>query len=346
MVAYLLILSLVLLWITLEKHAVNRKSFWTPLFLLSIFPGMRSYSVGTDSGAYSKYFRQELPLYNYSFSESSEYGFQLLQYIILYFTYNYFWLFFSTALIAVFLNLKVLTKLSVNYVFSVLFYITLGSYTFIFNGIRQGLSMAIFVVAIPYFLQKKLLPYISIVLLASLFHRSALVMIPIYFVAHLNIKDIYKIVLSFFSSLIASSVVIAYLAANNPRYKIYTNEVDNAGGYLTLGFYACLSILLYIIKYLTKINDLNFNRLLLFYTVGIASVIPLAFLGTDPSGPQRIIYYYTWALALLLPHALCKLNNLFFYSTAIVFSVIFFVLTVNRFGNLTPYVINPLFKIF
>lgn len=345
MLPYLIVISLVLFWMALEKYSIHRKSFWIPLFILSLFPGMRSYLVGTDSGAYSKIYRQELPIYNFSFSENSEYGFQLIRYFILFFTHNYFWLFFITSLIMVFLNLKVLKKLSINYPLSVFFFITLGSYTFIFNGIRQALSMAIFTLAIPYLLQQRFLPYVLIVFLASLFHRSALVMIPIYLLTNLRIGTFYKVALSFFISLFGSSVVITYLAANNPRYKIYTKEVDNAGGYLTLGFYTSIALLLYIIKYIKSVDSPQFNKLLMFYTVGVASVIPLAFLGTDPSGPQRIIYYYTWALSLLLPHALYRLNHLIFYSAAVVFSIIFFILTTNRFGNLTPYTINPLFKL-
>lgn len=346
MIPYLLVLSFVILWMTIEKLAVNRRSFWVPLFLLSLFPGMRSYFVGTDSGKYSLNYRLEIPIYNYSFNESKEYGFQLLQYIILHFTYNYFWFFFITSIITVYLNLKVLRKLSVNYTLAVFFFITLGSYTFIFNGIRQALSMAIFALAVPYFLEKKWLPYFVIVLLASSFHRSALVMIPMYFLANLNIKSIYKVLISFFGSLIGSSIIISYLASVNPRYEVYTHESENAGGYVTLSFYTSIAILLYILKHFKKIHDPRFEQLLLFYAIGVASVIPIAFLGADPSGPQRIVYYYTWSLALLLPYVLYKLNHIFFYSTAIFFSIIFFILTTNRFGNFTPYTINPLFKIF
>lgn len=346
MLPYLLVLLSVVFWIYLEKTAVNRRSFWIPLLALTFFAAMRSNRVGTDSWKYTFNYTSETPVDNIEFNPLVEPGYQIIDHLTLNFTHNYFWIFLITSLIVVFFNLRVLRAYSSNYALSVWFFITLGSYAFIFNGIRQGLAMAVSVLAIPYLLQKKLLPYLILIAIAFLFHRSALIMIPIYVVVHLNIKDFYKVLLSFLASLFGSQLVISYLAENNPRYEVYTEEVGNAGGYMTLGFYTSIAILLYIIKYIKNINNSYFNLLLIFYTVGTVSIIPVALLGSDPSGPQRVIYYFTWALALLLPYALNKLNHLLFYFAAIIFSISFFILTTSRFGNLVPYIINPLFKIF
>ena len=49
MLPYLLVLSLVIFWIVLEKKSLNRTSFWLPLIILTVFAGLRSYRVGTDN---------------------------------------------------------------------------------------------------------------------------------------------------------------------------------------------------------------------------------------------------------------------------------------------------------
>ena len=69
MLPYLLVLSFVIFWIVLEKQALNRKSFWVPLIVLSLFAGIRSFRVGTDSWNYTRDFRSSLDVYNFQFNE-------------------------------------------------------------------------------------------------------------------------------------------------------------------------------------------------------------------------------------------------------------------------------------
>lgn len=345
MLPYLLMLFFVLFWIFLEHKAINRRSFLIPLLAVSLFAGARSTRVGTDSWKYALDFVNEVPISNISINENIEPGYNALRLLILSNTHNYFWLFFITAFIICYCFLRTLKKYSDNYLFSILFFITLGTYSFVFNGIRQGLAMGVFSLATPYILNKRVLPYIIIVIFASLFHKSALVLLPFYFLATSNIKDYQKVIISFTASAVASSAILRYLASNNPRYELYTEQVENAGGYLILSFYVGIAAILYAFKYLYKVKDQNFNRLLVFYTIGVVSIIPLALLGTEPSGPQRLIYYFVWLLSLLIPYSLRHLNNKFYYFLALILSIIFFVLTTTRFGNLTPYTLNPIFKV-
>lgn len=346
MLPYVLMLLLVMFWVLIEKKSINRNSFWVPLLILSLFAGVRSSQVGTDSWKYAIDFLNTTYIDGFRFSEYKEPGYYAIKYLISRFTQNYFWLFFTVALIINSCYLRILKRYSTNYLFSILFLITLGTYAFIFNGMRQGIAMAILALALPYLLQKKLIPYLIIVSVASTFHITALSMVFFYFLTHIDIKNIYKIIISFVISLVSSSIIISYLASSNPRYEVYTEESENPGGYLTLSFYAVLALFLYFVKYLYRIKNQEFDTLLTFYSVGVVSIIPLALLGTNPSGPQRLIYYFTWILALLLPIALKNINNKLVYLGTFVLSIIFFVLTTSRFGNLTPYIINPIFEIF
>lgn len=344
MLPYLFILSCVIFWIVLEKKAIGRKSFWVPLIALALFAGIRSHRVGTDSWSYTRKFRYELPIENYEFNDFVELGYQVLEYFLLSITHNYFWLFFLTALLVVGCHLLIAKKYSLDYPLSIIIFFTLGSYIFFFNGLRQGLAMAIITLATPYFLEKKLYKFLMVIVVASLFHKSALLMIPIYFLANLNISSFYKILISFIASLIISRVVIVELAATNYRYETYTQESEDPGGFMILGFYVAIGLLLYIIKYFYKIEDKIYSKLLVFYAIGIAFMIPIAMLKTNPSGPQRLIYYFTWALILLIPISLKYINNKLVYVTSIALAVVFFILTTSKFGNLTPYMINPIFE--
>jgi hypothetical protein len=48
-----------------EKYSLNRRAFWVPVLALSLFAGIRSYRVGTDTGAYvSNYISNLNPLFS------------------------------------------------------------------------------------------------------------------------------------------------------------------------------------------------------------------------------------------------------------------------------------------
>lgn len=346
MFPYLLIISVVMFWIALEKKSLNRISFWIPLILLGSFAGFRSYRVGTDTANYTRNFNSQLNVEYFIFNKDVEFGYQLLEYALLSMTNHYFWLLTITSFIIVYCYLNVIKKYSVDYWFSVFLFITLGIYTFSFNGLRQGLAMAIFTLAIPYLLEKKFIRYLSVCILASLFHITALFIIPFYFIVNLRVKPIYKVLVTFLGSLLLSGFLVSYISSTNDRYGGYAKVSEEAGGFLTLGFYTVIMISAIFVSYLYKIKDKNFQKLLTFYASGVVFIIPLAMLGTNPSGPQRFLAYFTWTLVLIIPVVFKKINNAYLYVATISMFLIYFILTTSIFSNLSPYTINPMFKVF
>ncbi|MFX6505652.1 EpsG family protein [Acinetobacter baumannii] len=346
MTPYFFILGLVIFWICLEKIALYRKAFWVPLLLLSIFAGVRSNRVGTDSGTYTSTFQLNLDPDYYEFNPDIEVGYQYFEYLLLNFTHHYFWLFLITAFLTCFCYLRVIKKYSQDYIFSVFLFITLGVYTFFFNGLRQGIAMAIFTLALPYLLEKKFTIYLVICGFASLIHISALFMVPFYFLVNLNIKLIYKIFFVFLLSIIFSQLVIRYFSESNKRYEVYAEFTDESGGLLVLSFYFILLIFIYVMKKIYNIKDAFFQKTFEFYALGIAFLIPVAMLGTAASGPQRLLSYFTWVLVLILPYIFLRINNKIIKYIFSILMIVFFYLTTSRFSNLTPYILNPIFEVF
>ena len=346
MLPYLLLLSFIMFWIFLEKKSLNRDAFWVPFFALVLFASFRNYLVGTDTGTYIKNFVNQLDYNYFSFRDGVELGYQLIEYFLLRITHNYFWLFFVTSFIVVFCYLYIFRKNSKDYITSVFIFITLGTYTFFFNGLRQGLAMAVFAFAIPYLITRNFYKYFLICIFASFFHTTALLMVPFYLLVNLNFKLLYKLVATFFGSFILSKYLIAYIASTNERYESYTQTSENSGGLLTLGFYVIMLVILYISSYIYKIKDKEFIQIFAFYALGVTFMIPIALLESNPSGPQRLLPYFTWTLALILPFLYKKINNNYIYIASFVLGLIYFYLTTSRFSNLTPYTINPIFEIF
>ena len=206
--------------------------------------------------------------------------------------------------------------------------------------------MAIFVLATKYLLEKRFIYYLLVCFVAALFHATALFMIPFYFIVNLNIKPLYKILATFLISLIGSRPLVAYVASQNERYEDYSEVAKETGGLLTLGFHVVIMVFIYLFNNRYKIKTEYFDKLYTFYAVGVVFTISLALLEANPSGPQRLLNYFTWTLVLLLPMVLKRINNAYIYLATIGFAIVYFILTTSRFSNLSPYMLNPIFEVF
>ena len=80
--------------------------------------------------------------------------------------------------------LTVYRKYSSAYIVSLFLFLASTDYiSWMYNGIRQFMAVTIIFAATPLMLRKKYVPLILVILLASLFHQSALIMIPIVLIA-------------------------------------------------------------------------------------------------------------------------------------------------------------------
>ncbi|WP_240418159.1 EpsG family protein [Paenibacillus periandrae] len=109
-------------------------------------------------------------------------GFGILQMILKKFSDDPQVMVFTAALITNVLIVCVLYKYSRLFELSIYVYITSGLYIVSMNGIRQFLAGAIIFAATKYIFEGSWKKYFLVVLFASTFHLSALILIPIYFV--------------------------------------------------------------------------------------------------------------------------------------------------------------------
>lgn len=113
---------------------------------------------------------------------SGDFGFNIYQLILQQISSDPQILIFTTALITNLLIVMVLYKYSRMFELAVYVYIAAGMFTTSMNGIRQYLAAAIVFCSTKYLLNGDFKKYALIILLASTVHKSALVLLPIYFV--------------------------------------------------------------------------------------------------------------------------------------------------------------------
>ena len=77
----------------------------------------------------------------------------------------------------------VLRKYSLDYVFSIFLFIAFGYHlSWMMNGLRQFMAVTIIFAATPWILKQDAAKTIPIILFAALFHKSALIFIPVFFI--------------------------------------------------------------------------------------------------------------------------------------------------------------------
>ncbi|MFC5406785.1 EpsG family protein [Cohnella soli] len=117
----------------------------------------------------------------YAILQQKDIGFNLLQKLLKEITDDPQLLIFLMALFTNILIVAALYRYSRLFEVAVFIYITSGAYIVSMNGMRQYFAAAIVIAATKYLIKGRWKPYFAIVLLAAVFHQSALIMLPIYF---------------------------------------------------------------------------------------------------------------------------------------------------------------------
>ncbi|WP_132999547.1 EpsG family protein [Luteimonas arsenica] len=349
MIPYLLLLFFVVFTAYFGRRSgskvAHRISIGAVMVALVGFAGLRDYRVGTDTGTYVRQF---------SFSESfasvtdrgSEVGYGLLAWLARNISDSYTVLLLMIAAIVVSCYVPTIVKLTRRYETALFLFITLGVYTFFFNGARQGIAAAICFAALPFLLERRLIPYLLTVGVAALFHQTALIALVLYPLASPRV-DWRRLALVGAATvvLVVFLQVFVGLAATllDDKFAAYAVEGEG-GGQVWVAFLLGQGVMLYLFK--DKVRDQNgyYGRLLNIYLIGLIPAVASTLSGVNPSGLLRLHLYFSSVAVLLWPMVFLQfkttpLRGLLALGFAGV-TLLFFLLTTSTFSNLTPYRLN------
>ncbi len=178
--------------------------------ILVVFSGFRQLSAGgMDEYAYRARFNE---FSNRSFSEALKYNTSEPLITILcfistrLFNANQGFLLLSSIVILLPVVIS-LAKYSIDFAYGV---VLLFATTFLFNsfnGIAQYLAAAIYLLAIPYIYKRQFWKYALVVAICCMFHTSAIILLPIYFIALNRVDSIKGLLTSLF---VLICLIIAY----------------------------------------------------------------------------------------------------------------------------------------
>lgn len=208
-----LLLTIVFLTGYKQKFATSELSFkelpklrlqhFIALLLISFIVGFR-YKVGVDWQVYKSSF--EIFQYNPNLKhneQTMELGFFAINKIIANWGLSYEWMFFAVALLTWYFFFKSVPKIILPLF---IFFLFVDEYFFWgLNGVRQFIALSIWLAATRFIINKKIMKYILLIGIASLFHKSVLILLPLYFLQEKKHYNKILIVSMFIGSLIVGS---------------------------------------------------------------------------------------------------------------------------------------------
>lgn len=168
--------------------------------------------------------------------EEKDIGFGVLQKVLQSFSNDPQIMIFTSALITNALIIFVLYHYSRMIELSLYVYITGGTFLVSMNGIRQMLAAAIAFTAIKYIMNGNWLKYSVIVIIAALFHQSALILLLVYPVVRFkawSVQTLVMIISSFFIVVgFEQFSSILYTALDDTQYGHYENFTEGGANIL------------------------------------------------------------------------------------------------------------------
>ncbi len=294
-------------------YKINRKYYMVLCTLAVIFiMGLRSrYSGTTDTYHYTLWFEQAksyLTLGDYFeykevFSGGvlfSEVGFHLYTWLCARILPGTQWFLLVTASLIATMTARFIAKNAKDPLISWITFICLGSMTFAMNGMRQALAMSICLLSYRFVREKKPLRFLLIVLLAVLFHKSALVFLLVYPMRRMRLNAMTFVVIAAGFALLVSfgdRLATLYNSMTGEDYEV--GDVFETGGLVTVLIYL-IAILCMFLLY-QRLQDPE--RFLPFALIVVGFAI---YLGryTSQQIYERISYYFAYFLMLAFPEVM------------------------------------------
>ena len=313
----LLILFLSLLSIFKKSIEKSNLIIFLIISFLFILASIR-YNIGTDYPYYTLFFESVKPLTfhpNYSFpSDYMEPGFMYIVAIFKYIVNSPIFYFSLWSFIALFFFWLGIKRESSNYILSIFILYCIFYHHYLFNTVRQGVVMAIFIYSVKDILDRNFLKILTISIISSFIHSSGLFILIAYFVSFVKFKNRLSLIL-----LLITSILIWKTGLGEQLFTVialkFQNVIPNLYMYVKVFFYdhsliqisQRLFLLIPLIYYYpTLSSDDRFVRLFSIYFFGALIYFSFGFFGLFIT---RINMFFRILEILLIPLLYQRLKN-------------------------------------
>ena len=341
---YIALLTVIFVFglLLLGEDPGNRRKIaflFTAWLLMTLISGFRGSTVGNDTSTYIYRYAEasSLSLPDLIAGTRHGVGYLLLEKFCLVFSSNPNSLFIVCAGITNGLVVYFIYKNSKDVFFPVFLYFVLDLYFFALSGIRQALAMSICLLAVEFMKKKRFLPFAAAVIAASLFHVSALCLLPFYLIAYrkIDLKNLcYTVIFALGGLLFINFAIMAantlfgmsYIKRGYPIGGVvpvtimlitlafsflYSKQLEKEPDFNLLVNIAMIALIFYLARYYQQAAE----RLSLYFQFGLLILIPKLFKSIEDKRTRKVLYAIALAAGFLLVAKRCiNENYLFFWS--------------------------------
>ncbi|MBG0859039.1 MAG: EpsG family protein [Bacteroidales bacterium] len=303
--------------------------------------GLR-YETGVDWPGYTKFFVDSESIgkvlknaVTFHFYDQYEFGYTLLNSVLRTFTDNVQWLFLIIAFSTNLMLFNSVKRYSDHIFISLLIYFGTIYFILDMSGIRQCIALNIFLLSIKYITGRHFLKYFVTILIASMFHITSLLLIPIYFILKIKFNNwvlLSVIIAGLFISVFKITWIIPFLKGISELIQIeaITNRIyaySNLSGPRIFGFGFLFNFLVFIFCIIER-KKLEQNKMFnIFLNMYVISLFFYYFTWELNEFSSRFRLYFTVGNIVLFTYFLDvyknKLNRFLVFFMIVSFSVFF-----------------------
>lgn len=286
-----------------RQEAINKVCVVAIFIILFLVSALRDH-VGNDYGKYISNFNEVF----YDAYVVTEIGYNFVVKAIYQMagSENYYLVFALFSFVTVLGFVRALYKESEWFYMSFFLYMTLGMYYISFSTMRYYFVLGFAIYVMQLMSRKKYIPACIFTLVLSLFHKSILIVIPIYILATIKWKKWHLCVMA----VLASTGLFLqdfYMTILLRLYPSYVNEETLNTGTSVAAILRCVAVIgLALIYYKPAIKDNIQNRF--YLTLNYFALLLYVFGGFIPE-LSRICYYMMLSQLLLIPNIIIKIPD-------------------------------------
>lgn len=286
-----------------RQQMCNRVSIFAVFLILFALSACRL-NVGNDYAKYVEF----MHLVNFDSYVPTEAGFNLLVKIIYGISgfENYLLVFAVYSFATVFLFLLAIYEQSDDFPMTYFLFMALGYYFQAFSTVRYYLALAIALYSMKFVVRRQWGRFIALALLGSFFHKSLLVVIPLYMLASVAWKKWQLALIGLFCTTFLFMQDF-YLKVVVFLYPTYEDTEYLEGGTSYINILRCLAVLILSIIYYRKTIQ-NDKRLRFYFYLNLGALALYVFCSFLPI-ISRIGYYLTVSHILFIPALIKETDN-------------------------------------
>lgn len=331
----------------LRNYGTTRQEFINRTFLTAIFAVLFALSalrVGTGND-YWVYRTGFLMINGGETPVAYEFGFKALVLIMqkLFYRDCYIQIFALCAFIIAILFVKGLYDTSDWFFYTMFLFMANGFYFMSFSNVRYYMAIGICICAMKPLLEKRYVAFVVCILLAALFHKTAIIAIPVYLVAYFvkwNKKTLWLIPAAI-AILIAGRSIIRWFLFK--IYRFYEGDPLDTSRISVINIAKCGAILIFCLIYYKKYIEKDSKAEFLF-NLNLGAFLLYTFAYYIPE-ITRVCYYMVIGQVFLIPLLLKKIEDKrqkrFFGITIFIAYVLYFAVFLKRGSepgiNILPY---------